>query len=206
MWLARLFQRRFHKILSCNQRLLKSIPNGLFYIFGDSWVENWREVDCTKRAMLSLIASEKKALPGHKLRHVVVKRLRAAGIDVSVMGRGYEPFADKADGLAPFRYSVIIENSRESGYITEKIIDAFLTKTVPIYWGAPDVSAYFAADGMIECATFDDIIAAVATVSQQDYMRRLDAVCANQKTAAKYANTRKSIARILLASHQNSTA
>ncbi len=30
-------------------------------------------------------------------------------------------------------------NSSNRGYHTEKIIDAFLSKTVPIYWGCPNL-------------------------------------------------------------------
>ena len=65
------------------------------------------------------------------------------------MGRGYAPFEAKEDGLAPYRASVVIENSREPSYISEKLIDAALCRTLPIYWGAPDVADWFDPAGLI---------------------------------------------------------
>ena len=49
----------------------------------------------------------------------------------------------KEDGLKSYKYSIIIENSSEVNYFTEKLIDACLLETVPIYWGAPNISEYF---------------------------------------------------------------
>jgi len=34
--------------------------------------------------------------------------------------------------LTPYRYSVVIENVREPGYFSEKLVDALLCGTVPI--------------------------------------------------------------------------
>ena len=107
--------------------------------------------------MLSLIASAKRSLVGHKLRHQVVAWLKQAGIEVDVMGGGYRPFERKSDGLAPYRYSIVIENSREHGYFTEKLVDALLCRTVPIYWGAPDIETYFDMRGMIVCSTLEEV-------------------------------------------------
>ena len=35
------------------------------------------------------------------------------------------------------------------GYFTEKLLDCFLTRTVPVYWGCPDIYEYFDLDGII---------------------------------------------------------
>ena len=40
-------------------------------------------------------------------------------------------------------FSIAIENSRNGCYFTEKILDCFTTRTVPIYWGCPDIGDYF---------------------------------------------------------------
>jgi len=200
MWLAKVFHRRFYRILSCNAKLLGSIPNGIYFVFGDSWVADWRRADVTKSRLLSLIASNKRRLVGHKLRHRIVKRMAAAGIAGDVMGRGYRAFEDKAEGLAPYRYSVVIENSREPGYFTEKLVDALLLNTVPIYWGAPDIADFFDPAGMLVCQNEAEIMAALARISEGDYAARADAIAANRKAAVKYANMLKSAVRVLEAS------
>jgi glycosyl transferase family 10 (putative fucosyltransferase) len=200
MKLARLFHRRFYRVLTCDAHLLASIPNGEYFVFGNTWVPDWREKDCSKSKMLSLIASNRKSLKGHKLRHRIVGQLRQDGTDVDIMGRGgYKFFEDKADGLAPYRYSVIIENTREPGYFTEKLIDAFLLETVPIYWGAPDIGDFFNMDGIVECSDEASLIAAIRNVSEEDYTARRPALGENRKAAIKYSNVLKSAAKVILA-------
>ena len=197
MWLARLFHRRFYRILSCNPGLLAAVPNGNLFIYGDSWVKDWNSLDLTKTAMVSLIASKKRQQKGHKLRHQVVREIRKRGIECDVMGRGYRPIEDKAEGLAPYRFSVVIENTREPGYITEKLIDALLCKTVPIYWGAPDVGKYFDTNGMIICNSFDEIMMALSGLDEAAYEERSQAIEKNREIAARYADNLKSVATIV---------
>ena len=36
-----------------------------------------------------------------------------------------------------FRFTIAIENSESPGYATERLMDAFLEGTIPIYWGDP---------------------------------------------------------------------
>jgi len=200
MWLAKLFHRRFFRILTCNAKLLGSIPNGIYFVASDTWVPEWRSTDVTKLRMLLLIASNKRRLVGHKLRHRIVKRMAAAGIVGDVMGRGYREIDDKAEGLAPYRYSVVIENCRETGYFTEKLVDALLLNTVPIYWGAPDIADFFDPAGMLVCQNETDIMTALTGISEDDYTARADAIAANRKAAVKYTNILKRAARVLEAS------
>jgi hypothetical protein len=94
-------------------------------------------------------------------------------------GHGVRPLADKWDGLAPYRYSIAIENSQVPHYWTEKIADCFLAGTVPIYWGCPNIGDYFPSDAMIRLESLDprlssEQVQAEATV--EGYRRRLDAL------------------------------
>lgn len=198
MLLARLRASRFHRILTCNPRLLGAIANGVTFPLGSTWIAGWEEVDCTKTRMLSLIASGKRMLRGHRLRHRMAAYLRDAGIEADVMGGGYQPFALKHEGLAPYRFSVVIENAREPGYFTEKLVDAFLCRTVPIYWGAPDIARYFDPAGMILCTSATELEEAVAGITAQDYEARRPAIEANRLRAAAYAPVHQRAARAVL--------
>ena len=42
-----------------------------------------------------------------------------------------------------------------AGYITEKIMNGLLADTVPIYWGAPDISEYFNMDRIVHCGALE---------------------------------------------------
>lgn len=45
---------------------------------------------------------------------------------------------DKYAWQAEYKFSLCFENSSTSGYLTEKLIEAYASNTVPIYWGDPD--------------------------------------------------------------------
>ncbi|WP_372887393.1 glycosyltransferase family 10 domain-containing protein [Shimia sp.] len=191
--------RRFHRVLSANEAFLDSIPNGIFLPFGTTWVPDWQGLDVTKRRMTSLIASSKRDLEGHVLRHQTVEWAAGNGIELDVMGRGYRPFERKSDGLAPYRFSVVIENVREANYFTEKLVDCILCDTVPIYWGCPNPDRFFDTRGMILCDTAEDVRAAVAGASEGRYRDLLPALRGAKEQAAHWAALEPRAAQAVLA-------
>ena len=188
MNLLRLTHRRFHRVLTCDKALLSAIPNGVFFPFGGTWVPEWRGLALEKTRMCSLIASKKRSQEGHQLRHAMVDWVLANGIGLDVMGRGYQPFGDKADGLVPYRYSVVIENVRERNYFTEKLVDAILCKTVPIYWGCPNIGDFFDTEGMILCDGASDIQTALRAMTTADYAARAPLIEAQRGRADHYGD------------------
>ncbi len=171
--LLRLTWRRFFRVLTFHDSLLGHIPNALFFAFGTTWVPNWKELAMNKTAMCSLIASAKRDSTGHKLRHAIVDWVRDTDQDVKIMGRGYTPFDHKVDGLAPYRYSVVIENVQEENYFSEKLLDAVFCNTVPIYWGCPNIERFVDPTGIILCNSEAEVRAAVAAMSAEDFENRL---------------------------------
>lgn len=198
MMLLRVLHRRFHRIFTCNPELLSAVPNGSFLAYGGSWVPDWSAVDCKKTKMTSLIASSKRQQEGHRLRHALIDTLSGQAAEVDILGRGYRPFDLKSDGLAPYRYSVVIENVRETNYFTEKLIDAFLCQTVPIYWGAPNIEHFFNVNGMIICESVDSLQRAVRDTSVEDYLARQSAIIENRDAATRYIDSEKTAAIALL--------
>lgn len=186
--LLRFTYRRFYRVLAFNEKLLADIPNGLFFPYGTTWVPNWRDLPLKKKRMTSLIASAKRDTTGHKLRHAVVDWVQASGQDVDVMGRGYTPFETKSDGLAPYRYSVVIENMREPNYFSEKLLDAVFCSTVPIYWGCPNLDRFFDPDGIVQCASEGDVRRAVQAASEADFQQRLPKLQAMKSQLEPYSD------------------
>ncbi|RMH39514.1 MAG: hypothetical protein D6688_13985 [Alphaproteobacteria bacterium] len=191
--------RRFFRILTRDAGLVRRVPNARLFLPGGSWIADPDKVDTTKIRPASIVASSKRGLPGHRLRHEVVALIRDRGLDVDVLGRGYRPFGATEEALAPYRFSVVIENSRENGYFSEKLIDALLCRTVPIYWGAPDVGEYFDAKGLIICNTLSDIGDALGDIGQEAYMTRLAAIEENRRRAMGYRDFERRAAELLLA-------
>lgn len=142
-----------------------------------------------KTKLASLIASKKRDLPGHQLRHDAVNYVRGNELDVEVMGRGYVTLDKKEDGLAPFCYSVVIENCQEASYASEKLIDALLCRAVPLYWGAAGISQYFDMGGIIVCDDKGALEKALRKLSREDYERRAAAVEENYHRAVIYSDS-----------------
>ncbi len=55
----------------------------------------------------------------------------------------------KTDVMRRYRFALIMENQRQPGYISEKLLDCYVTGTVPLYWGAPDAARLIPEDTFI---------------------------------------------------------
>lgn len=100
-----------------------------------------------KTKLLSVITSNKAFTRGHVDRIRFVNRIKCHfGDKIDIFGRGFNDFNDKWDVLAPYKYHIVIENSSEPYYWTEKIGDCFLTETFPIYYGCTNLDNYFPCD------------------------------------------------------------
>jgi hypothetical protein len=62
--------------------------------------------------------------------------------------------ADKYQVLSSYRFSLVIENDRFPGYISEKLFDCFVAGCVPIYRGAPDITTYVPRTTFIDADQF----------------------------------------------------
>ena len=66
--------------------------------------------------------------------------------------------------VSQYKFIVTMENTGEDTYITEKITHGFLTNTIPIYWGSPQVENYFNPDRFIRVGSLDDIDRAIQQI------------------------------------------
>jgi len=159
IWLLR---RKFDLILCRYERYANAYANVIQFDGVEPWVEAKNVVSTAfKTHSCSIISSGKTDLLGHKLRHEVIAWLRLRAYNVDVLGRGYKPFEHKQDGLLPYSYSVIIENVQEPDYFTEKLLDCLICGTIPVYWGAPNISHYFKVDGMVICNDLAELQGAI---------------------------------------------
>ena len=115
---------------------------------------------------ISGFCSSQHCMKGHHRRLSCVGRLkRDMGDDIDWFGRNIRFIEDKWDGLAPYRFSFALENSREDDYWTEKLVDCFLSRTIPLYDGAPNLAQYF-PEGSYIPVNMDDHGAIVQLVSR----------------------------------------
>jgi hypothetical protein len=131
-----------------------------------------------KTKMVSAIFSSKKTTHGHRQRFHNLNSLLPDSL-FTAYGRGFQPLEDKWDGLAPYYYSVVVENSCYPNYWTEKIADCFLSGTVPIYCGCPDILNYFPKESLLlfDISSPDTLRSMIQKqCSPADYASRLTAI------------------------------
>lgn len=51
--------------------------------------------------------------------------------------------------LRPYRFALVFENKLVPGYVTEKIVNAFLAGCIPVYWGSTSVLDIFNPDAFV---------------------------------------------------------
>lgn len=76
------------------------------------------------------------------------------------------------------KFSLCYENDRHDGYTTEKIMEAFAARTIPIYWGDPQISRVFNPEAFIDVSNYDsfeEVIEQIEYLDSHDdaYMKML---------------------------------
>lgn len=78
------------------------------------------------------------------------------------------PVADKLDFISRYKFHLAFENLNIGDYVTEKILDPLVARTVPIYWGSRSVKKELGEGSYINVADFDTLDRAV------DFVKKLD--------------------------------
>jgi len=145
----------FDFVLTYDFDLVEKGENYIYYPHGMCWINNQiNENTFNKIKNCSIIASSKNFTKGHNLRHQVISQKYE---NVDVFGSGYKLIDNKQEALNSYMFSITIENSIQRGYFTEKIIDCFATKTIPIYWGDTHVNKHFDENGIIRFSNLKDL-------------------------------------------------
>jgi hypothetical protein len=99
---------------------------------------------------VSWVTSNSDVNPGHKPRLDLLEYFQSINSNIDIFGRGLNPLKDKQDGIMPYKYTLAIENYSAKDYWTEKIADAFLTWTMPVYFGCLNIEDYFPPNSFIK--------------------------------------------------------
>jgi len=74
----------------------------------------------------------------------------------------------KAEVLGQYTFALCFENMILTGWITEKIFDCFFAGTIPIYWGAPNITDHIPGECFIDMRRFSGYS------ELRDYLKSLD--------------------------------
>jgi len=93
-----------------------------------------------------------------------------------------------------YQFSIVIENSQQINYFTEKIMDCILTKTIPIYWGCPNISEFFDTAGWIilDSPTLEELDK-LNILDSSYYNKNIDIIENNYNKALQYTDLYRNI-------------
>jgi hypothetical protein len=150
--------------------------------------------------LMSVFCSNQSMTPGHRLRFRFVEELKKYfGENLEWFGNGVKSIPEKWDGLAPYRYTIVLENHPAYNVITEKLYDAFLAKCFPIYWGAPNVDDYFSSKGFMKINIEDlrDAKKRISSLIESDVDREPGVLAAIEHNRRLVLNEYNSVSRLL---------
>jgi hypothetical protein len=183
------YKDHYDFVLTHDPELLSNYPTKTKkYLIGGCWTaeSNWKLHNKTK--LISMIYSGRQQLTGHKLRHTIANRFTNSRIDYFGHGTS-RPLVNKEDGLQDYHFSIIIENSKQLNYFTEKIIDCLTVGTIPIYWGCPNISEFFNTNGFIHFNSIKELDDILASLTPELYQSKLQYARENLELAKQYVVT-----------------
>ena len=92
----------------------------------------------------------------------------------------------KSEGLNDYCFSIAMENFDSDGLFTEKVLDCFLTGTIPIFYGAKNIGDYFNKDGFFQFETLGELQTILDSLTFEKYNEMKKYVDENFDKAKEY--------------------
>jgi hypothetical protein len=195
---------KFDLVLTFDKTLLDMGKNFTLNLYGTCWLHDSYISLWPKYKLCSMVTSNKTATSGHRFRHVITDYITKTNYEINIYGGNYLtlPYMTttafttehssrhitncKINALKDYMFSISIENTKQDYYFTEKLIDCFLTGTVPIYYGCPSIYKFFNIKGIIVIDTLTDLINILPTITTDLYNNMKPYIEENYNTAQKY--------------------
>lgn len=155
---------------------------GIYWLYGKDYDEIIKDNDgITKNKLISTICSNKQeGHTLHKKRFDFTALLEKEILQLERFGRGFNFIEKKYQAIDDYKFHVVVENHIGEHMWSEKLADALLGLTVPIYCGAPNIYDYFPKDSIIvmDINDFEGSLSKIKDIISKpgEYERRLPAV------------------------------
>jgi hypothetical protein len=138
---------------------------------------------------ISFLSGTKDLVEGHKLRQLiynletrinipkkwfkVLNDFDQAKFELTGIGRPTDAKSQAKGKQILYNnsmFNIAVENVKADNWFTEKISDAFNTKTIPIYWGCENISDFgYDERGIIRFETLEELIYIVNNLTEETY-------------------------------------
>ena len=178
------YKDNFEFVMTHDKQLLEKYPDKTRFVpFGGCWIKDYNFKIFPKTKNVSMVYSNKMFMPGHKLRHEIVKNTS----NIDLYGNGSSNAVEyKEQALIEYRFSIVVENSKTENYFTEKLIDCLAVGTVPIYWGCTNIDKFFNTDSILTFNTLEELQRILNSISEDKYKLMLPGIKENLELAKEY--------------------
>lgn len=215
-------EKNGHKydIIFCFDPDRLTLKNAYKTIFAGTWIEPqfYKSIDVSKKKFaISNITGWKNGCIAYYLRHLLYLNQKAfqqfpitfyrssAHIIISEVTVNplipKEPLSSKYILFETYQFSIVIENTREKNYFSEKIMDCLITKTIPIYYGCENIGDYFDTTGWIILADeqnfLQDLHTQLHKLNDSYYMAHYLTVLKNYEKAVLLSNMDANLINII---------
>jgi hypothetical protein len=140
---------------------------------------------------ISFMCAHKNYCAGHKIRHQIwdnqdklsnVKFFYGLNNKNMKLHENNIPLKHPRDKTPMYENSmfcIVVENNRSINYYTEKLMDCIVSKTIPIYYGCPNIDKYFNINGFILFETVEQLINIINILDEKYYHSKLEYVLEN---------------------------
>jgi hypothetical protein len=204
--------KHFDYILTWDKKMLDIDKRFIFYPLGNSWIFEHQFAMYPKNKLVSIVASWKNFLLGHRLRHQIISAYmkpynlhwygkrgfdKSENIMTTFDPALQNPIDDLVDAYKDYMFTIIVENEFTDYMFTEKIISPMLAGTVPIYWGCPSIGKFFDIRGIIVFNSVEQLDDILKSLTPEKYNEMLTFARANYFIAYKYKSLPDSIFDVL---------
>lgn len=190
----------FDVILTWDDKVLNNCENALYLPFGHTWLKpDQYEKNNDKKFEISHLCGNLLKSYGHSMRHELMARKN----EIKIPTNFYQTIGDryniddarfgKETVFASSQYGIAIENFSHRGFFSEKILDCFLLKTIPIYWGCSNIGDFFDIEGIITFENVDDLIYKVNNLDKDFYNSKKEIIKKNWLSALDFVYYEKNI-------------
>lgn len=113
------------------------------------FLTNLKVEGLNKENKIVWVTSNQRSSKGHNIRMDFLDSIKELPF-VELYGRGINPIDDKWEVLNKSKYAIAYENFQNDYYWTEKIMDCYLSFTMPLYFGCNAIENFFPKDSFIQ--------------------------------------------------------
>jgi hypothetical protein len=198
----RKYKNCYNYILTYHQDILDNFPNSMVSVTPTTWVRDYEPEK--KEFNVSSVFGNKHlslylpGLEGYNVRWELFTRREEIKIDKMFYLSSSSPIPDinyeehliLKDLKTPMfdsQFHIAIENTNKiKNAFSEKLIDCFHTRTIPIYYGPSNIGDFFNAKGIFIVNSVDDIINVCNGLNENTYDSLRDVIEENYNISLNY--------------------